>query len=291
MTSALMEDWLKWLDRKMRHQGRKILLFLDNAPSHPAVRLQNVKLQFLPANTTSVCQPMDQGIIQTVKLKYRKRQLQHVLAEMEVCATKTGSQILKDITILQAIYWINSAWKEVKVETIQKCFAISGFNMNSDGDDSVTAENVSADSESGSEASASSNDFFNEEDNFPLAVHRMAHELFDCEFCELLQLDDNFVTCDSDMSRWDKSAKELLQDESHEAQADESDDDSGSQEESIDSIISVNEVSESIAKLRKFALQKGQNKLFDCVMNMDDLIVEFRMQDTVKQTKISDFFK
>ena len=68
--------------------------------------------------------------------------------------------------------------------------------MKSDGDDSVTDENVSADSESGSEASASSNDFFNEEDNFPLAVHRMAHELFDCEFYELLQLDDNFVTCD-----------------------------------------------------------------------------------------------
>ena len=62
---------------------------------------------------------MDQGIIQTVKLKYRKCQLQHVLAEMDICATKTGSQILKEITILQAIYWINSAWKEVKVETIQ----------------------------------------------------------------------------------------------------------------------------------------------------------------------------
>ena len=27
------------------------------------------------------------------------------------------------------------------------------------------------------------------------------------------------------------------------------------------------------------------------VMNMDDLIVEFRVQDTVKQTKISDFFQ
>ena len=53
----------------------------------------------------------------------------------------------------------------------------------------------------------------------------------------------------------------------------------------------MNEVSESIAKLRKFAHQKGQNKLFDCVMNMDDLIVELRMQNTVKQTKISDFFK
>ena len=159
--------------------------------------------------------------------------------------------------------------------------------MNRDGDDSVTDENVSADSESGSEASASSNDFFNEEDNFPLAVYRMACELFDCEFSELPQLDDNFVTCDSDTSRWDKSIKNLLQDESHEAQADESDDDSGSQK---DSIVSVNEVSESIAKLRKFALQKGQNKLFDCVMNMEDLIVEFRVQDTVQRTKISDFF-
>jgi hypothetical protein len=60
----------------MRQQNRHVLLFLDNAPSHPKLTLNNVTLQFLPANTTSKSQPMDQGIIQALKLRYRRRQLQ-----------------------------------------------------------------------------------------------------------------------------------------------------------------------------------------------------------------------
>nr|XP_002736427.2 PREDICTED: tigger transposable element-derived protein 4-like [Saccoglossus kowalevskii] len=79
MNSKIFEDWLCKFDRKMRRQGRKILLFADNAPSHPTINLKNIKLQFLPANTTSKSQLMDQGIIQTTKLKYRKRQLRHIV--------------------------------------------------------------------------------------------------------------------------------------------------------------------------------------------------------------------
>ena len=68
---SFMEDWLKSFDRWTGCEKRKVLWFLDNAPSHPKQTLQNVKLQILPANTTSVCQPMDQGIIQAMKRKYR----------------------------------------------------------------------------------------------------------------------------------------------------------------------------------------------------------------------------
>ena len=67
MTSDLFENWLKKFDRKMRLEDRKILLLLDNAPAHPQVKLNNIKLAFLPPNTTSLSQPMDQGIIQTMK--------------------------------------------------------------------------------------------------------------------------------------------------------------------------------------------------------------------------------
>ena len=59
----------------MKKQNRTILLFVDNPSSHPLVNLSNVKVQFLPPNTTSLTQPMDQGIIQTVTLKFRKRQV------------------------------------------------------------------------------------------------------------------------------------------------------------------------------------------------------------------------
>ncbi|KAI8498725.1 hypothetical protein Bbelb_231780 [Branchiostoma belcheri] len=56
------------LDKKMARQGRKILLFMDNAPSHIDMGLRNIELKYqkFPPNTTSGLQPMDQGIIQTV---------------------------------------------------------------------------------------------------------------------------------------------------------------------------------------------------------------------------------
>lgn len=63
LTRDIMSEWLTKFDRKMGRQNRKVLLFLDNATSHPNIALKNVKLLFFPPNMTSVCQPLDQGII------------------------------------------------------------------------------------------------------------------------------------------------------------------------------------------------------------------------------------
>ncbi len=38
---------------------------------------------FLPANTTSVIPPMDQGILEPLKKRYKKRLLQHLIIENE----------------------------------------------------------------------------------------------------------------------------------------------------------------------------------------------------------------
>ena len=83
--------------------------------------LSECEVKFFPANTTSALQPMDAGIIQAVKLKYRQHQLQNALLEIEKHPTKLGPQILRDITILQAIYWTSSSSEEVKAETIVFC--------------------------------------------------------------------------------------------------------------------------------------------------------------------------
>ena len=74
MTSGIFSSWLNSFNDKMKAQHRNVLLFLDNAPSHPTLDLSNVKLVFFPPNTTSVLQPMDQGVIQSLKLQYRKAQ-------------------------------------------------------------------------------------------------------------------------------------------------------------------------------------------------------------------------
>jgi hypothetical protein len=51
----------------------KILFLLDNAPGHPpsiADIHENINVMFLPPNTTSLIQPMDQGVIATFKSYY-----------------------------------------------------------------------------------------------------------------------------------------------------------------------------------------------------------------------------
>ncbi|XP_067620077.1 uncharacterized protein [Eurosta solidaginis] len=62
MASDLMTDFLVQFDRKMQLQERNVVLFLDNAASHPRdLKLKNVKVIFLTANTTAFCQPLDEG--------------------------------------------------------------------------------------------------------------------------------------------------------------------------------------------------------------------------------------
>jgi hypothetical protein len=53
-------------------QTRHVFFFLDKATCHPHIELSNVRLAWFPPNTTSVSQPMDQGIIRNVKVRYRK---------------------------------------------------------------------------------------------------------------------------------------------------------------------------------------------------------------------------
>ena len=62
MNGEIMSKVLKWHDRKMKLQNRNVLLFLDNATSHQESiqkSLTNIKLVFLPKNTTSRLQPLD----------------------------------------------------------------------------------------------------------------------------------------------------------------------------------------------------------------------------------------
>ena len=92
MTKYMFSEWLDAL--KMRAQKRNILLLLDNCSAHPDIELSNIKLVFLPLRTTSHLQPCDAGIIQAVKLQYRK------LYEME----NIGSRPILPIIAHQSPY-------------------------------------------------------------------------------------------------------------------------------------------------------------------------------------------
>lgn len=133
MTAELFNEWLKHLNKKLRQCNRKILLFVTNTPCHKVLELfSNVDLRFLSASGTAAgmshFQPLDQDVIQTFKLSYRKRVLKHVVARLNDASS--ASELAKSITIGLAIEWIGAAWQDVKAETIVKCFANCGFTSN-----------------------------------------------------------------------------------------------------------------------------------------------------------------
>ena len=66
MTGEILDNVLSSFNYKIRTEGRSVLLFLDNAGCHPEDlrnKYSNIKIVFLPANTTSRLQPLDLGII------------------------------------------------------------------------------------------------------------------------------------------------------------------------------------------------------------------------------------
>ena len=72
MDGDLFTEWVKELNRKSLAQDRKIALIVDNYPAHPIVDgLKAIELIFLPPNTTSKTQPMDQGVIKSLNAFYR----------------------------------------------------------------------------------------------------------------------------------------------------------------------------------------------------------------------------
>jgi len=79
MTGLLFQEWLSWFDRRMA--GRRVLLVVDNAPSHSlgGIPLEHTQLLFLPPRTTSLAQPLDAGIIAAFKLRYRRLQMMHAM--------------------------------------------------------------------------------------------------------------------------------------------------------------------------------------------------------------------
>ena len=127
MSGEILEDILTKLNRCLLKSNRNILLLMDNAGCHPeglVSKFSNIKIIFLPANTTCVLQPLDLGIIQAFKMNYRKRFLSYVVSKIDECDQATD--VMKSVNVLVALRWVAQAWNEVKSDTITKCFRKAG---------------------------------------------------------------------------------------------------------------------------------------------------------------------
>ncbi|XP_066963221.1 uncharacterized protein [Macrobrachium rosenbergii] len=63
----------------------KVLLIMDDAGGHPLdLYYEGVQLELLPANATSLLQPMDQGVIRPLKALYTWNSLERLLKQWTV---------------------------------------------------------------------------------------------------------------------------------------------------------------------------------------------------------------
>ena len=226
-----------------------------------------------------------------MKLKYRKRQLRHMASEIEKNKTKSGSEILKTISILDAIYWINSAWAEVADTTIITCFNKSGFTENNLR---ITEHpnGSSATCDIDDHAYDDDHDNDDDDDDLPLAVLKLSKEIFDCKFKELASLDCNVATCDTAEINWDLPISELLEtidrNESDDND-DDGDDDSDEHKQTDTPVCSKSEIMDCLSKIKHFSVHNRYSDMLNCLMDLDD-ITSKTLLATAKQSVITDFF-
>ncbi|UYV78468.1 hypothetical protein LAZ67_16001564 [Cordylochernes scorpioides] len=128
VTTAIFTEWFNKcfvpeVENYMKEMGLefKILLILDNAPGHPNLEHPNIKVVFFPPNTTSLIQPLDQGIISTFKKYYVKFTFQFIFDKLE-SDTITVTEVWKQFNILNCVDHVALAIAEIKSETLNACW-------------------------------------------------------------------------------------------------------------------------------------------------------------------------
>lgn len=129
MDQIIMREWLLSFYSHIGH--RSILLTMDNFSAHLAgLELAppppNIRICWLPKNSTSKFQPLDQGIIQNLKIYYRKQWLRYILYHYE-----HNQDPLHIVTLLDCIRWLIRAWNhDILSSTILACFYKSTLVLN-----------------------------------------------------------------------------------------------------------------------------------------------------------------
>ena len=102
---------------------------MDNVSSHDE-SLQtyhpDIQILFLPPNTTSLLQPMDQSVISTFKAYYMRRVMANMLKAVNTeCQNSTFhvKKFWKDFSILDSICLVDQCWNELASLTLNKCWS------------------------------------------------------------------------------------------------------------------------------------------------------------------------
>ena len=126
MDGDLFTEWVKELDQKFAAQDRKIILIVDNCPAHRIVDgLKAIELISLPPSKTSKTQPMNQGVISSLKGFYH-----HLIIKCYITSIDRGRSPTK-FNILEALTFLTATWKCASLITLVNCYRNAGTSSES----------------------------------------------------------------------------------------------------------------------------------------------------------------
>ena len=131
MNSEIFVEWFskEFAPAVKRHQrlqnirSPKAQLMIDNCSAHPSELSSpdgSVMCMFLPLSTTSLIQPMDQGVLQAMKNRYKRKILQKVICAQDLDQTQSIKDAIK--LHLDALYMLYDAWNEASPKSICKAY-------------------------------------------------------------------------------------------------------------------------------------------------------------------------
>ena len=112
--------------KKFEWESWSVALIVDTCPVHPNIKgLNAARLAFRPPNTTSKTQPMDQGVIRSLKAKYRGKIIQRLT-----------QKVFPATSILDVMKLSQPSCSDIAETTVKNCFPkLWNFRGGSKGSD------------------------------------------------------------------------------------------------------------------------------------------------------------
>jgi len=269
MTAEIWREWMKRIDSRMCSKKRSIVMLCDNWAAHSNdTKLINVKLVFLPPNTTSLIQPIDMGIIANFKKLYRslvlRRLVNNIDGGTESTSDKKAADMARKLTVLDSLHIQREAWSKITQLTTVNCYRKASFAMAEEKNEEN--EDEQADSDSNTEV---------------YVPPGMSDEDFNC-----------YMTVDNDLStEADVDLSEIVgttqsADQEHGNCSD--DDEDNGDENDAGTTVSFAAVTESLSIVRCYMEQKGCSS-YEPLYELQNFVTKLNEQQS-KQTTINDFF-
>ncbi|XP_045704957.1 tigger transposable element-derived protein 1-like isoform X1 [Phyllostomus hastatus] len=103
----------------------RALLLLDSAPCHPThlgSLSAHVRVEFLPKNTSTLIQPMNQSIIAAFKAHYLRLTLSHLVQKKAGGDRPSMWEFWRSYTVMTAVDNIAQAWAELQPNTLNSAW-------------------------------------------------------------------------------------------------------------------------------------------------------------------------